>query len=133
MASRWKWALGILIAGGIVAVPIVHYRAVYNGEKRFREVEADKFYRCGQMSADGFRKKLREHKIKLVINLQDEDPDPLLAKGYPETGPATSERRGLQKKSGRPWGKGGRSGGGSRQVDRAKKQACDEIAAALRK
>ena len=70
------------MAIGIVMVPILHYRAVYNGEKRFREVAPGKFYRCGQMSADGFRKKLREHQIKLVINLQDEYPDPLLSNGY---------------------------------------------------
>ena len=34
------------------------------------------------MSADAFRDKIREHQIKLVINLQDEYPDPLLSAGY---------------------------------------------------
>jgi tyrosine-protein phosphatase SIW14 len=33
-------------------------------------------------SADAFRKKIREHHIKLVVNLQDEYPDPLLSAGY---------------------------------------------------
>jgi tyrosine-protein phosphatase SIW14 len=82
MAVWWRWAIGTVVAVSIITVPTLHYRAVYNGEKRFREVAPDKFYRCGQMSADGFRKKLREHKIKLVINLQDEEPDPLLPNGF---------------------------------------------------
>jgi protein tyrosine/serine phosphatase len=74
--------LAVLLGAAILGVPTVYYRMVYEGEKRFREVTPGRFYRCGQMTADGFRSKLREHKIKLVINLQDEFPNPMLSSGY---------------------------------------------------
>ena len=82
MSGRTRWVLGTVLAALIVAVPAVRYRAIYSTEKRFREVTPGKFYRCGQLSADAFRKQIREHGIKLVINLQDEQPDPLLPDGY---------------------------------------------------
>src|SRR5687767_2136145 len=82
MSGRTRWVLGTVLATLIVAVPAVRYRAIYSTEKRFREVTPGKFYRCGQLSADAFRKEIRAHGIKTVINLQDEAPDPLLANGY---------------------------------------------------
>jgi hypothetical protein len=82
MSGRWRWVLATGLAGVILAVPAVYYRVVYTGEKRFREVSPGKFYRCGQMTASAFRKEIRAHGIKLVINLQDEYPDPLLSDGY---------------------------------------------------
>ena len=82
MAVWLRWAIATVVAGAIIGVPVLRYRMVYETEKRFREVTPGKFYRCGQMSADAFRDKLREHKIKLVVNLQDEHPDPLLSAGY---------------------------------------------------
>ncbi|HEX3146702.1 MAG TPA: dual specificity protein phosphatase family protein, partial [Gemmataceae bacterium] len=77
-----RWILATCLALAIVGVPALRYRMIYSTEKRFREVTPGKFYRCGQLSANAFRKELREHHIKLVINLQDEYPDPLLAEGY---------------------------------------------------
>lgn len=82
MGARVRWILAFAIGAAVVVVPVVRYRMVYDSEKRFREVTPDKFYRCGQMSADALRKKIREHHIKLVVNLQDEYPDPLLPAGY---------------------------------------------------
>ena len=82
MAGRWRWVLATGLAMVILAVPVVYYRVVYTTEKRFREVTPGKFYRCGQMSASAFRTEVRDHGIKLVINLQDEYPDPLLSEGY---------------------------------------------------
>lgn len=82
MAGRWRIAVGLLIGLAIICVPVLRYRMSYETEKRFREVSPDKFYRCGQMSGDAFGSKLRDHKIKTVINLQDENPDPLLPSGF---------------------------------------------------
>jgi tyrosine-protein phosphatase SIW14 len=82
MSGRWRWLLATALAIAIVGVPVLRYRMIYSTEKRFREVAPGKFYRCGQMSADAFRKNLREYKIKTVVNLQDEYPDPLLSAGY---------------------------------------------------
>src|SRR5947207_1541259 len=56
MAGRLRWVLATVLAMLIIAVPAVRYRVVYSTEKRFREVTPGKFYRCGQMSADAFRK-----------------------------------------------------------------------------
>jgi tyrosine-protein phosphatase SIW14 len=82
MSDRFRWVLATVLAMLIIAVPAVRYRVVYSTEKRFREVTPGKFYRCGQLSADAFRKQIREHHIKTVVNLQDEFPDPLLSEGY---------------------------------------------------
>lgn len=82
MSTKLRFVLAFLIGAAVLSVPVVYYRVVYEKEKRFREVSPGRFYRCGQMTADGFRAKLHEHKIKLVINLQDEYPDPLLPSGY---------------------------------------------------
>jgi len=82
MSGRWRWVLATGLAMVILAVPVVYYRVVYTTEKRFREVTPGRFYRCGQMSASAFRKEIRDHGIRLVINLQDEYPDPLLSEGY---------------------------------------------------
>ncbi|WP_029631062.1 fused DSP-PTPase phosphatase/NAD kinase-like protein [Zavarzinella formosa] len=82
MKTALKWIGGAVLALGIVGIPILRYRTIYVTEKRFREVTPGKFYRCGQMSEGGFRKHLRENGIKLVINLQDEFPDPDLPSGY---------------------------------------------------
>jgi protein tyrosine/serine phosphatase len=77
-----KWLLGLALTAAIVAIPVTYFRMTYETEKRFRVVSPGRFYRCGQMSADAFREKLKEHQIKLVINLQDEHPDPMLPSGY---------------------------------------------------
>lgn len=82
MHTSLKWIMGIVLAGAIIGIPLLRYRMIYFNEKRFREVTPGKFYRCGQMSESGFRKQLRDHQIKMVVNLQDENPDPMLSTGY---------------------------------------------------
>jgi protein tyrosine/serine phosphatase len=59
--------------------PVVLYRAEYVHAKRFREVEAGRFYRSGQMTAAGFRETIERYHIKTVVNLQHEEPDPFLS------------------------------------------------------
>lgn len=86
-----RWCIGLSIATMIVAVPIFHYRATYNYGKRLRVVTPGRFYRCGQLTADGFRDAIQLYGIKTVINLQDENPDPLLPKNYYQTKPTTPE------------------------------------------
>ncbi len=74
--TRWGFAVAILVL--IVAPPIVLYRAQYTNAKRFREVSPGRVYRSGQMTASGFRENIERYKIKTVINLQHENPDPAL-------------------------------------------------------
>jgi hypothetical protein len=71
-----------MIALLVVFVPVIHYRSGYTSTKRVRVVDSNKFIRCGQLDANGLRSVLREFGIRTVINLQEEDPDPLISDGY---------------------------------------------------
>jgi protein tyrosine/serine phosphatase len=71
-----RWTLATGIAALIALVPFVHYRAVYAHGKRFREVTPGRFYRSGQMTAEGFTDVVQRYGIHTIINLQDEYPDP---------------------------------------------------------
>ena len=77
-----RWVFGSLIGVGVVAVPAVHYRATLETSKRFHVVTAGRFYRCGQLDADGLREVIKLHGIRTVVNLQHEAPDPLLPKNF---------------------------------------------------
>ena len=74
-----SWALGIALAAGIVGLPYVYYRATYTYQKRFRVVTPDKLYRSGCMTAWGLEEAIKKHRIRTVINLMEEAPDPSLA------------------------------------------------------
>jgi tyrosine-protein phosphatase SIW14 len=77
-----RWAIGLAIGLSIVIVPLVHFRDQYAHAKRLRVVTPGRFYRCGQLTADGFEEVFDFYAIRTVINLQDESPDPLLSRGY---------------------------------------------------
>lgn len=91
MPSWLRWCLGIGILAMIVIVPFVHFRAAYAHSKRLREVTTGRFYRCGQLTEDGFREAIGRYGIKTVINLQDENPDPLLPRNYYREGSVKPE------------------------------------------
>src|SRR5438067_9458682 len=78
MPAWVRWALAAAVVLLIVGLPSALFRAQYAHAKRFREVSPGRFYRSGQMTAAGFRETIDRHGIKTVINLQNEDPDPLL-------------------------------------------------------
>ena len=71
-------ALALAIAGVVIGPPFLLYRAQYATTKRLREVTPGRFYRSGQMNAAGFRDAIERFKIKTVLNLQHENPDPHL-------------------------------------------------------
>ncbi|HJZ60340.1 MAG TPA: dual specificity protein phosphatase family protein [Gemmataceae bacterium] len=77
---RWVFAAAVMLL--IVGPPFALYRAQYAHAKRFREVTPGRFYRSGQMTAAGFREVIERYKIKTVINLQHEDPDPFLRENW---------------------------------------------------
>jgi tyrosine-protein phosphatase SIW14 len=79
MLNVVRWALGIIVAGVAIVPPLAAYRYQYVHAKRFHEVTPGRIYRSGQMTADGFRETIDRYHIKTVINLQHEQPDPLLA------------------------------------------------------
>lgn len=78
MRNALRWILGIAAATVAIGPPIALYRAQYIHAKRFREVEPGKLYRSGQMTSDGFREAIERFHIKTVVNLQHEEPDPML-------------------------------------------------------
>lgn len=57
------------------------YRTSWEHTKRLRVVEPGRFYRSGQMTVEGFAETIERLKIRTVINVQDDFPDPLLVKG----------------------------------------------------
>jgi hypothetical protein len=72
---------------GLVAVlvtvgPFVYYRYVYTYSKRLREVEPGLVFRSGQMTEPGFREAVKRYHIRTVVNLQDDNTDPEIARGY---------------------------------------------------
>lgn len=72
--GHWAYVLGILAL--VIGVPITYHRWTYTYGKRLREVVPGKFYRSGQMTADGFRDAVKRLGIRTVINVQDDYPDP---------------------------------------------------------
>jgi protein tyrosine/serine phosphatase len=78
MPNVARWILALVVAIVAIAPPIAFFRFQYIHAKRFREVTPERFYRSGQMTAAGLREIVAKYGIKTVINLQHEEPDPLL-------------------------------------------------------
>ncbi len=74
--------MGIGIALMLTVVPYVHYRDAYTYAKRLHPVTPGKFYRSGCLTEDGFRDAVARYKIRTIINLKDEAPDPALIRNY---------------------------------------------------
>lgn len=73
-------AVGLMLA--VAVWSYFYFRSVYNHERRLRVVEAGKLYRCGQLTADGFRDAVRTYGIKTIINVQDDVPEPAIWRNY---------------------------------------------------
>ena len=83
MAAYVRWSLGIAVAVVVGVVPVVSYRHGYNTSKRLREVTPGRVYRSGQMTEEGFADSVRRLKIRTVLNLQDDFPDPDIRRSWP--------------------------------------------------
>ncbi len=77
MAGIIRWSLVATLVGIIVVAPAVYFRCVYDTHKRLRVVQPGRFYRSGQMTADGFTDAVDRYHIRTIINVQDEFPDPV--------------------------------------------------------
>ena len=77
-----RWVMAGAIALLVTVVPVVRYRWVYRHAKRFREVTPGLVYRSGWMSAPGFEELVRRYQIKTVINLMEDEADPILFQSY---------------------------------------------------
>ncbi len=75
-------ALSAVVALLVIVWPIVEYRNVYAFNKRLREVEPGRLYRSGEMTADGIADAVARFKIRTVVNLQDDFPDPDVCRSF---------------------------------------------------
>ena len=76
---------GCLVAGVallVIGTPLLYYRYTLTTEKRLHAVVSGRFYRSGQMTVTGFTDALKRLKIRTVINVQNEFPDPDLRRGF---------------------------------------------------
>ena len=87
---KLRWVLGISVAAFLVVVPTMHYRAEYDYGRRLREVHAGVLYRSGCLTVEGFKDAVARLRIKTIVNLQDEWPDPQVRNSYFDTS-TTSE------------------------------------------
>jgi protein tyrosine/serine phosphatase len=85
--QRWlHWSLVTLIVLMIGVAPFVYYRAHYAHSKRLRTVLEGKVYRSGQLTVEGFRDAISNLGIRTVVNLQEDYPNPDLARSYLDRG-----------------------------------------------
>jgi tyrosine-protein phosphatase SIW14 len=75
------WAAGLTLAAFMVYAPYLYYRCTLEHTKRLRPIVEGQVYRSGCLTANGFRDAIHKLKIKTVITLWDEDPDPTLRGG----------------------------------------------------
>lgn len=81
MSRRGQVVLVAALVVGIASGFYLFFRAVYEHNKRLRVVEHGRYYRSGQMTADGFTDAVRRYKIRTIVNVQDDFPDPDLQRG----------------------------------------------------
>ncbi len=77
-----RLARGVLVAAVVFLVavtPVVYFRMVYAHSKRLREVVPGRVYRSGQMTAEGFADAVARLRLRTVVNVQDDFPDPDIA------------------------------------------------------
>jgi protein tyrosine phosphatase (PTP) superfamily phosphohydrolase (DUF442 family) len=82
MANLARWLLGTALLLMLTVAPFVYYRSQYTDGKRLRIVEPDVLYRCGQLSVDGFTHAVLRYKIRTIINVQEDFPDPDLIENW---------------------------------------------------
>lgn len=82
MSPLLRWALGLGIAALLSVVPVVYYRWDYSHHKRLRAVDAGILYRSGQLTTAGFAEAVERLRIRTIVNLQNEFPDPLLRDSF---------------------------------------------------
>lgn len=64
-------ALAVLVVAVIVAVPLLHKVNRVRTVRNLRTVEADVFYRSGQLSPESFERVLRERNIRTVFSIRN--------------------------------------------------------------
>ena len=76
MSEKRAVALVVFLMAALAAWGTFYFRATYSHAKRLKVVEPGRFYRSGQLTADGFADAVRRFGIRTVINVQEDYPDP---------------------------------------------------------
>jgi len=76
MANFVRKMFIIALAVFVIGAPLLYWRYHLTTTKRLREVTPGRFYRSGQMTVTGFEDTLEKRHIRMVINVQNEFPDP---------------------------------------------------------
>ncbi len=83
LRAHWRaFTAATVLVVGIAAFLYTYYRYTFEHAKRLRPIAEGKMYRSGCLTADGFREALKTLKIKTVINLMEEAPDPDLVTSH---------------------------------------------------
>jgi len=72
----------LTLAAFVIVVPVLRYRAVFDHGRRLREVHEGVLYRSGCLTVGGFADAVVRYRIKTIVNLQDEFPDPAIRNSY---------------------------------------------------
>ncbi len=76
MHGSVRWILAAAVVGIVAAAPVAFYRYEYAHAKRLRVVTPGRVFRSGQMTEGGFVETIQSEKIRTVLNVQDDYPDP---------------------------------------------------------
>jgi hypothetical protein len=82
MARSWQTLLVGFCVVAFAAATFVYFRAAYTHGKRLHVVVPGRFYRCGQLTADGFTDAVERFGIRTIVNVQEDVPDPELWHNY---------------------------------------------------
>ena len=76
MASVIRGSVVAALIVVLVVAPMVYFRCVYDTHKRLRVIDPGRVYRSGQMTAEGFADAVQRYRLRTILNVQDEFPDP---------------------------------------------------------
>jgi tyrosine-protein phosphatase SIW14 len=65
--------VGVVFIAGLIAGPVLYYLHLEAQVRNFRVVQEGVLYRSGQMTRDGLKRVVHDHKIRTVITLRDAD------------------------------------------------------------
>lgn len=82
MSQKVFAALVVTVMLGVAAWGTAAYRATYNHAKRLRTVEPGRFYRSGQLTAEGFADAVRRFGIRTIVNVQEDVTDPVIWRSW---------------------------------------------------
>ncbi|HEV3143616.1 MAG TPA: dual specificity protein phosphatase family protein [Gemmataceae bacterium] len=82
MAKTVRVTFIVGIAVLVIGSPLLYWRYHLTTTKRLREIVPGRFYRSGQMTVSGFEETLERWGIRMVINVQNEFPDPDLRRSF---------------------------------------------------